>query len=130
MIAAPLALALAFAASHTSPAPRDERLDVLAAMTAELGRSTDRLKLAAYEAPYFVAYQVKDVTRNEVGGRYGALFDDLQRRDRDFFVDVRVGSYAFDSSGPDDQSILLGPSGTTNSSVVSRLPSSSVSSTL
>jgi predicted Zn-dependent protease len=112
MIAAPLALALlAFSAAPASPVPRDERLDVLAAMTAELGRSTDRLKLAAYEAPYFVAYQVKDVTRHEVGGRYGALFDDVQRRDRDLFVDVRVGSYAFDSSGPDDQSILLGPSG-------------------
>ncbi len=112
MIAAPLALALLASAAAPSPA-RDERVDVLAAMTAELGRSTERLKLAAYEAPYFVSYQVKDVTRHEIGGRYGALFDDGHRRDRNLFVDVRVGGYAFDSSGPDDQALLLGAEGPT-----------------
>ncbi len=106
-----LALAAAPAAAHPSaPTSPDERLEVLAAMTAELGRSTERLKLTGYEAPYFVAYQVKDVVRNEVGGRYGALFDDGHRHDRDLFVDVRVGSYAFDSSAPDEQSIILGDS--------------------
>ncbi|HEY6100701.1 MAG TPA: TldD/PmbA family protein, partial [Anaeromyxobacter sp.] len=94
-----------------SSAREDERLDVLAAMTAELRRSTERLKLGSYEAPYFVSYQVKDVSRNEVGGRYGALFDDAQRRDRNLYVDVRVGGYAFDSSAPEDTSIILGDAG-------------------
>jgi TldD protein len=114
MITAALALALAAApasaARPSAPASPDERLGVLAAMTAELGRSTERLKLTGYEAPYFVSYQVKDVVRSEVGGRYGALFDDGLRHDRDLFVDVRVGSYAFDSSAPDEQSIILGDS--------------------
>jgi predicted Zn-dependent protease len=110
MIAAALALTLAASTAAPAAAP-DERLEVLAAMTAELTRSTERLKLASYEAPYFVAYQVKDVTRHEVGGRYGALFDDAQRRDRDVFVDLRVGSYAFDSSGADEHTLLLGGEG-------------------
>jgi TldD protein len=116
MIAAALALALAAAPSGAAPdappsaAGRDDRLAVLAAMTEELARSTERLKLGGYESPYFVSYQVKDLSRNEVGGRYGALFEDAQRRDRSLYVDVRVGSYAFDSSSPDDGSMLLGDS--------------------
>lgn len=111
MIAAALALALAARPAAPPAAPADERLEVLAAMTAEIGRSTERLKLGSYEAPYFVGYQVRDVTRHEVGGRYGALFDDGQRRDRNLYVDLRVGSYAFDSSGPDDHTLVLGGDG-------------------
>jgi TldD protein len=109
----PAVLALALAAVQAPPlaperAAGDDRLDVLAAMTAELARSTERLRLAGYEAPYFVAYQVKDVSRHEIAGRYGAIFDDASRRDRNLFVDVRVGSYELDSSGPDDPTILIG----------------------
>ena len=110
MIALALALALSARPALPAAAP-DERLAVLDAMKAELTRSAERLKLASYETPYFVAYQVKDVTRHEVGGRYGALFDDVHRRDRDLFVDLRVGSYAFDSSGADDHTIVLGGEG-------------------
>jgi TldD protein len=116
MIAALLAVALAAASpgpAADAPLPaaaRDDRLEVLAAMTEELARSTERLKLGGYESPYFVSYQVKDVSRNEVGGRYGALFEDAQRHDRNLYVDVRVGSYVFDSSSPDDTSIILGDS--------------------
>ena len=81
--------------------------DLDEAMTAELARSTERLKLNKYEAPYFVSYQVRDVTKNELEGRYGALFEDASRRDRNLYVDVRVGSYDLDSSGPDDPMIVL-----------------------
>src|SRR5512138_1559763 len=126
MLGAALALALSAAApSASAPAaapaptgassarapagpPADARLEILAAMTAELSRSTERLRLTGYEAPYFVSYQVKDVTRFEIAGRYGAIFDDETRRDRNLYVDLRVGSYAFDSSGADDGSIVLG----------------------
>lgn len=119
MIAAALAVAVALSAAppetpapSAAPAgPRDDRLDVLDAMTAELARSTERLKLASYETPYFVSYQVKDIVRNEVSGRYGALFDDAQRHDRNLYVDVRVGTYAFDSSAPEDSTIILGDAG-------------------
>jgi predicted Zn-dependent protease len=108
-----LALALALAAAPDRPAAGDGRLDVLTAMTAELTRSVERLRLAGHEAPYFVSYQVKDVARHEIAGRYGAVFEDAARRDRNLFVDVRVGSYELDSSGPDEQTIVLGGEGPT-----------------
>jgi len=105
--AALLALALAAApgGSPTTEA-RDPRLEVLSAMQAELARSMDRLRLQGYDAPYFIAYQVKDLTRHEIAGRYGALFQDEARHDRSLFVDVRVGSYAFDSSAPEEPFVI------------------------
>ena len=89
----------------------DPRLDTLAAMRTELARSMERLRLQGYEAPYFVSYQVADVTRREIAGRYGAIFDDVSRRERSLYVDLRVGSYDLDSSGPDEPSILIGGMG-------------------
>jgi predicted Zn-dependent protease len=68
-------------------------------MQAELARSMERLRLKDYEAPYFIGYQVKDYRQREVSGRYGALFSRVEQRDRKLYVDVRVGSYDFDSSG-------------------------------
>jgi predicted Zn-dependent protease len=107
--------ALALAAAPLGPAPaadaRDDRAAVLSAMRAELARSTERLRLQGYDAPYFIAYQVKDVARAEVAGRYGAVFDDASRRDRNLYVDLRVGGYEFDSSGPEDPALLLGMEG-------------------
>ncbi len=108
----PLCLAAALSLAPPPPAPpADERLEVLAAMTEELARSAGRLRLDGYAPPYYVAYQLRDVVRGEVGGRYGAVFDDAQRRDRNLYVEVRVGDYEFDSSGVDDGAILLGGDG-------------------
>jgi predicted Zn-dependent protease len=125
MRSAALALAVALAAPAAPPpaapgtggpasgagTPADGRLDVLAAMTSELARSSERLRLAGHEAPYFVSYQVKEVARSEIEGRYGAVFEDASRRDRNLFVDVRVGGYDLDSSGPEEQMIVLGGDG-------------------
>jgi predicted Zn-dependent protease len=110
MIAALAALALA-AAPPAAPAQAEGRAAVLSAMTAELARSRERLRLQGYDAPYYVAYQVKEVTRAELSGRYGAIFEDSERRDRSLYVDVRVGGYDFDSSGPEDPMLLLGADG-------------------
>jgi predicted Zn-dependent protease len=98
-VAALLALALLAA---------DPRLAVLDAMAQELDRSSARLKLDGYEAPYYVGYQVRDVTAVEVSGRYGAVMDDVSRHDRTLFVDVRVGSHELDSSGGGDDVLVLG----------------------
>jgi len=100
MVAALLALALA--------APPDDRLTTLAAMREELGRSMERLRLEGYEAPYFLAYQVKDVSKTQVSGRFGALFDDDTRHDRNLFVDLRVGSYDLDSSSGEENALVFG----------------------
>jgi predicted Zn-dependent protease len=119
MLSAVLALALGAATASSPPtsapaAPHtDERVAVLSAMSAEVSRSTERLRLQGYEAPYFVAYQVKDVSRHELAGRYGAIFDDATRRDRNLYVDLRVGSYELDSSGGDETSLILGAEGPT-----------------
>ncbi len=86
----------------------DPRLATLSAMQAEISRSMDRLRLPGYEAPFFVAYRIEDDRSVDVAGRYGAIFTDRDRRDSDLHVDLRVGSYAFDSSAPDQSAIVLG----------------------
>jgi TldD protein len=89
----------------------DDRLSTLDAMRAELARSMERLRLKGYEAPYFVSYQVVDVAKHDLTGRYGAIFDDRSRRDRNLLVDLRVGSYDLDSSGPEEATIIIGGGG-------------------
>ena len=86
----------------------DPRLAVLEAMGQELARSAERLQLDGYERPYYVGYQVRDVTAHEVAGRYGAVMDDLTRQSRQVAADVRVGSYELDSSGGAEDVLLLG----------------------
>jgi predicted Zn-dependent protease len=73
----------------------------------------ERLRLTGYEAPYFLSYQLKELWRHEVSGRYGAVFEDEDRRERKLLVDVRVGSYDLDSSGRDDLSMFLPQEGQT-----------------
>jgi predicted Zn-dependent protease len=110
------ALVLSLAGSPPSvgaPAPADPRLVVLDAMRSEIDRSMRRLRISGYETPYFLGYQVKEVDAGEVAGRYGAVFTDQSRRDRKLYVDVRVGSYDFDSSGTDEMAMLLGQEGQT-----------------
>jgi predicted Zn-dependent protease len=121
----PLLLATLFAAAEPvkaaapaqpatpAPAKGDARSATLEAMQEELKRSMERLKLEGHEAPYFLSYQVKDYQSTEILGRYGAIFDDNTRHDRKLAVDLRVGSYDFDSSGPEDMASFLGQEGQT-----------------
>jgi predicted Zn-dependent protease len=96
-----LALVLAFAAPDT-------RLTLLGAMGQEVERAATGLRLDGYEPPYFVAFQVREVSQAELAGRSGAVVADLVRRDRRLAVDLRVGSYQFDSSGGDEALVLGG----------------------
>ncbi len=104
MTAALLALALAAAA--------DPRLPVLEAMGLELDRTAARLRLDGYDPPYFVGFQVRELSTAEIAGRAGAVVTDLSRRDRRLGIDLRVGSYEFDSSGSDEVMVLGGDSPT------------------
>jgi predicted Zn-dependent protease len=74
---------------------------VLAAMQAELSRSMARLHLKGYEAPYFVAYAVRDYQSRSVGGRFGATIDDSGSHSRQAWAEVRVGDYQFDNTSSD-----------------------------
>src|SRR5437660_1264048 len=99
----PLALLLVAAnALADAGAPTDDpagpRAQMLAAMREELARSMSRLRLADYEAPYFIAYAVREDDREEVLGKLGAVYSDQHRRDRRAWVNVRVGGYQFDNT--------------------------------
>jgi predicted Zn-dependent protease len=112
MLAAVLALLVSLPAPAAPGAlAADDRVRVLVAMEAELARSMERLRLRGFEAPYFVSYAVKDTTRHELEGRFGAIFEDATRRDRNLHVDVRVGSYELDSSAPEEPAFLLAGDG-------------------
>lgn len=94
--------ALLVACVLTAKPPADPRKDLLDAMVVELDRNKAELKLKENRGPYFISYQLKDYDQKEIVARYGALFQDAVGRDRQIFVDVRVGDYDFDSSVEDE----------------------------
>ncbi|HET6412428.1 MAG TPA: TldD/PmbA family protein [Anaeromyxobacter sp.] len=104
----PVGLVLAALCGPARGAPSDPRLGTLSAMQAEITRSMERLRLPGFEAPFFLAYRITDAVRRDLSGRYGAVFADRERRDSDLQVDLRVGSYDFDSSSGDETTIVLG----------------------
>ncbi|HEY2743320.1 MAG TPA: TldD/PmbA family protein [Polyangia bacterium] len=74
---------------------------VLSAMNAELSRSMARLRLKGYEAPYFIAYAVRDYQQRSVGSRFGAPIDKNSAHSRQAWAEVRVGDYQFDNTSSD-----------------------------
>ncbi len=93
-----------------APAP-DARGVLLDAMAEELQRNQQQLKLQNHEPPYFMSYQLKDTEQYGIVARYGAIFQDDTYRDRKLYVDVRVGSYEFDNSGPEEYDFFGGGKG-------------------
>ncbi len=81
------------------------------AMAEELQRNQQQLKLQNHEPPYFMGYQLKDTEQHGIVARYGALFQDDSFRERKLYVDVRVGSYDFDNSGPEEYEFFGGGRG-------------------
>ncbi|HET7786413.1 MAG TPA: metallopeptidase TldD-related protein [Myxococcales bacterium] len=104
-------LLLLLAALAFTPDPRDPRQQQLRAMGEELQRAHQSLQLRGHEAPYFISYAVRGIDTQEIGARYGALFIDRVRHDKRLQVDVRVGSYRFDNTGPAELFDLDGDSG-------------------
>lgn len=96
---------------HAKPPP-DVRQDLLDAMVVELDRNQTTLKLKESKAPYFISYQLKDFEQKAIAARYGALFLDEESRDRRLYVDVRVGTYQYDSSVSDDFDMSFSSKGT------------------
>jgi predicted Zn-dependent protease len=94
-----------------APAP-DARVTLLDAMAAELARNQKQLKMQSHEPPYFMSYQLKDYEHQVVAARYGAVFTDDGYRERKLYVDVRVGSYEFDSSMPEGFDFSFSSKGT------------------
>lgn len=80
---------------------------VLKAMTDELGRSREKLQLTGYDAPYYIAYTIRDTDRTYISGKFGAIFQSQAFENRTAQVDVRVGDYDMDSS--EDQESFFNP---------------------
>ena len=80
------------------PAPQAQDSPILAAMRDELKRSMAELRLKDEPAPYYIDYEVTDVSTLRVAARLGSVLDDTVTHSRTLQVDVRVGDYAFDSS--------------------------------
>jgi predicted Zn-dependent protease len=91
--------------------PPDARQDVLDALVLELERSQQRLKLKENASPYFISYQLKDFHSRQLEARYGALFGDRDEHDRKVAVDLRVGSYSFDSAVDDEYDFSMSMKG-------------------
>ncbi|MFL5348189.1 MAG: TldD/PmbA family protein [Hyalangium sp.] len=106
----PLLAASAFLFAAAPPA--DPRQGLLDAMASELARNHQQLQLKGHEPPYFMSYQLKDYDQFHITARYGAIFTDAVSRDRRLAVDVRVGSYEFDSSVPEEMDFLISTKGT------------------
>src|SRR5207342_3294534 len=67
-------------------------------MRDELKRAMADLRLKDEPAPYYIDYEIDDVSTTRIIARLGSLLDDTVSRSRTLYVDVRVGDYAFDSS--------------------------------
>ena len=82
-----------------APATDELRRDpVMRAMLGELRRSAEHLVLDGNQAPYYLAYVIKEVHHRSVVGALGAIYDRAAGRQRNAYVEVRVGDYGFDSS--------------------------------
>jgi hypothetical protein len=71
---------------------------VIAAMQDELQRSMSALRLEGQPAPYYIAYQLDDLSGRRLTARLGEVAADDTGRNRTLRVEVRVGDYDFDSS--------------------------------
>ncbi|HEY0094452.1 MAG TPA: metallopeptidase TldD-related protein, partial [Archangium sp.] len=103
-------LAASVLLTAAAPAP-DPRVALLDAMAEELQRNHQQLKIQSHEPPYFMSYQLKETDQHGIVARYGALFLDDSYRDRKLYVDVRVGSYELDNSGPEEYDFFGGGKG-------------------
>lgn len=68
------------------------------AMEDELNRSISKLKIEKQDKPYYISYRVRDMEFVEIKAEFGSLLNSNQWRDRDIYVDLRVGNYEFDNS--------------------------------
>jgi predicted Zn-dependent protease len=84
--------------SSSAPPPRAQDSPILGAMQDELRRSMAELRLKDEPAPYYIDYEIDDLSTLRVIARLGSLLDDTVSHTRTLYVDVRVGDYGFDSS--------------------------------
>jgi predicted Zn-dependent protease len=77
--------------------------ETVGAMQKELQRAMSRLRLKGYEAPFFIAYAVRDYDEREITARFGALVSRDRDHGRQAHVEVRVGDYQLDNTTSDHE---------------------------
>ena len=77
--------------------------DTVIAMQKELQRAMSKLRLKTYEAPYFIAYGVRDYDEREVTARFGALVSHGRDHGRQAHVEIRVGDYQLDNTSSEHE---------------------------
>lgn len=71
---------------------------LLDAMSAELARNMEGLRLDGYANPYFIGYTITDHSEARIQARYGAVTERESERNRLAYVEVRVGDYSRDNT--------------------------------
>ncbi len=95
-------------APPTPPAIADPGVrDTVSAMQKELQRAMTRLRLKTYEAPYFIAYAVRDYDEREVIARLGAIVSRDRDHGRQAHAEVRVGDYQLDNTSSQHETFDL-----------------------
>lgn len=72
--------------------------DLFRALADELERNIDELRIEKQLNPYYISYRVEDWEYMRAEASFGALVKSEHRKDRDLYVDVRIGDYGFDNS--------------------------------
>ncbi len=86
-------------AASEDPAVRS----TVGAMQKELQRGMARMRMKGYEAPYFIAYAVRDYDEREVTARLGAVTARDRDHGRQAQVEVRVGDYQLDNTSSEHE---------------------------
>ncbi len=76
----------------------DARDIIFKAMDKEMKRSMKKLKIKNSPQPYFVKYIIEDVERYRISGDYGVIKNENETKNRYYYVEVRIGDYAFDQT--------------------------------
>jgi hypothetical protein len=96
-------LAAVVLAAALAPAARAGEDSVLAALRAELARSTQSLVLQGQERPYFISYHAEESKAREAAASLGSLVSSREVGNHVLTVRVRVGTPALDN-----RHVLLG----------------------
>jgi TldD protein len=83
---------------------------LLTAMQQELTREQTQLVLPGLQRPYFMEYRLEDIAGYDLVANYGALTSETESHQRVVRVEVRIGSFASDSSSARGEgSLALAP---------------------
>ena len=90
-------IAALFSLCLLATAKADENV-LMQAMRDEMARTLEQLQMEDLEAPYFVAYTVRDSVQMGTQARFGALLSSGENRGRSLMVELRVGDESFDNT--------------------------------